>query len=127
MQLASVLSLGRIADAIARAIGWSPAGRELVLHSAEGPDASLFEGRTGKVLSIDGDGMSLSCDRSHDVSADAVQIVHLTPRHAGWTGLSLMLCNVAVIAVARTSEGRDVQSIAVAALLRRARNRNPVA
>lgn len=126
MQLASVFSLGRIVDAIARAIGWSPAGRELELHGAEGPDASLFEGTTGRVLSVDSAGITLACDRNVAVSADGSQSIHLAPRHVGWTGLSLMLCDVAVVATARAPDGRDVQSIAIATLLRRTRGRSPV-
>lgn len=125
MHLASVVSLGRIVDAIARAVGWSPAGRELVLHDTEGPDASLFEGAAGKVVSINDEGITLACDRSFGISADGARLIQLTPRHVGWTAFSLMLCDVAVIATFRTAEGRDAQTIAIVTLAGRVRDRNP--
>lgn len=125
MQLASVLSLGRIVDAVARAGGWSPAGREIVLHDAEGPDANLFEGLSGKVTSFDGEGITLACNLSSGVSAEGPRLIQLTPRHVGWTAFSLMLCDVAVIATAQDEKGRDAQTIAVATLSRGARARRP--
>lgn len=125
MRLASEFSLGRIVDAMARAVGWSPVGRELVLHDAEGPDASLFEGAAGKVISVDGKGITLACDRISGVSADLPRSIQLVPRHVGWTAFSLMLCDVAVVATARAEAGRDAQTIATATLSHRARNRNP--
>lgn len=124
MQLASVFSLGRIVDTIARAVGWSPAGRELVLHDAEGPDASLFEGSLGKVVSIDGGGIAVASNRSSGVSGDETRVIRLTPRHLGWTGYSLMLCDVAVVATVRAADGRDAQTIAIASMSRRARDRS---
>lgn len=126
MRLASVFSLGRIVDAMARAVGWSPVGRELILHDAEGPDASLFEGVAGKVVSVDGGGIVLACNRSSRVSADEVRVMQLTPRHVGWTGFSLMLCDVAVIATVRAADGREAQTIGIATLPRRVQDRRNV-
>lgn len=124
MRLASALSLGRIVDAIARAVGWSPVGRGLVLHDAEGPDAGLFEGAAGKVVSIDGTGITLAGDRTSAFSNGEARLIQLTPRHVGWTAFSLMLCDVAVIATARVSGGRNAQAIAIATRSRRARERS---
>ena len=91
------LSTGAIADAIARAAGWSPVGRTILLFGVEGPGAEFLEGRSARVTGILGSEMIAELLPCHERRADALSRVKLTPRHTGWTLFSLMLTGIAVV------------------------------
>ena len=112
----TALSIGNIADRAARVVGWSPVGREIVLHQAEGPHAATFEGRCGKVLTVENGVLVVECGEAGGQSRSAKEIIRLTPRHVGWTARSLMICRIAVIAETSGRDGETKQSIAIAAI-----------
>jgi len=102
-----LLSIGKAADFLARAIRWSPIGRTVVLHGAEGPSARMFAGLTGKVDSVDESGAMLVSQAGQETEDQAGTVrLRLTPRHKGWTAFSLMLVQVAVVAELLGSDGR---------------------
>jgi hypothetical protein len=108
-----------VADWLARVVGWSPLGRTIALHGAEGPFAAHFNGRVGNVVAIEGQVIVVDEVRSQVTQHSAVTHLRLTPRHAGWTGKSLMLTPIAVVAEVRTPGGRDAPTaIAIARILR---------
>lgn len=118
--LAGAMSLGRIADRVAKAVGWTPVGRSVVLQGAEGPDSRYFSGLSGTVVSV-GDGvMDVEAIRTDRESGGSPVRLRLTPRHRGWTPFSLMLVRIAVVAkIANEGNGPDRVAIAVAGLDRR--------
>lgn len=91
------LSAGAIADALARAAGWSPVGRRITLSGAEGPGAEMLEGRSALVTAILGSDLIAELVPSHKRRAEGHSRVKLTPRHTGWTPFSLMLTGIAVV------------------------------
>jgi hypothetical protein len=94
-----LLSIGKVADLLARALRWSPVGRTLTLHGAEGPSAKRFTGLTGKVDSVDDRGVIVISRAGCETEADAGACsLRLTPRHKGWTAFSMMLVRIAVVA-----------------------------
>lgn len=93
------LSIGKAVDLLARALHWSPVGRTLTLHGAEGPYANEFAGLTGKVDSLDSHGVMVIRHASRDAEEKAGTLgLRLSPRHKGWTAYSLMLVRIAVVA-----------------------------
>lgn len=113
-----LLSIGKAADLLARALHWSPVGRTLVLHGAEGPAAKRFAGLMGEVNSVDDRGVILigqaKCDSEEGAGACSLR---LTPRHKGWTAFSLMLVRIAVVAELVGTDGRaDSATIAIASI-----------
>ena len=113
-----LLSVGKAADLLARALHWSPVGRTLNLHGAEGPAAKKFAGLMGKVDSVDDRGIIVirlaNCDMEEDAGACSLR---LTPRHNGWTAFSLMLVRIAVVAELVGIDGRaDAATIAIASI-----------
>lgn len=107
-------SLGYLADRAATIVRWSPLGRQLELQDAEGPEAAVFEGLRGKVTSLDDSVIVVECLDRVDRAPRVVTTVRLTPRHAGWTGRSLMLLPIAVVATAIGQDGVTQQAIAIA-------------
>ena len=74
------MSLGRIADRVAKAVGWTPVGRSVVLQGAEGPDSRYFSGLSGTVVSV-GDGvMDVEAIRTDRESGGSPVRLRLTPR-----------------------------------------------
>lgn len=112
----TVLSIGNLADRVARVVGWSPVGRKIVLHQAEGPHAGTFEGRCGKVLTVENGVLVVECGEAGGQAGSAKEIVRMTPRHVGWTARSLMICRIAVVAETSGRDGEIKQSIAIAAI-----------
>lgn len=112
--LLAKISLGYAADRAATIVRWSPLGRQLELRDAEGPQAAMFEGLAGKVTSWDDGVIVLECPDRHDQSSRVVTTVRLTPRHSCWTGRSLMLLPIAVVATAAGHDGVSTQAIAIA-------------
>lgn len=108
------ISLGYLADRAATIVRWSPLGRRLELRDAEGPHAVLFEGLSGKIISLDGGAIVVACHDRHDQSSRAITTVRLTTRHSGWTFGSLMLLPIAVVATAIGHDGESTQAIAIA-------------
>lgn len=99
------LSIGRVADRLARGIGWSPVGRWLTLIDAEGPEASWLEDRSVRVVTLEGDDMIVESPAVSGNSHGEDTHLRLTPRHTGWTAHSLMLVGIAVIV--RRPRSRD--------------------
>jgi len=94
-----LLSIGKAADLLARVLRWSPVGRTLILHGAEGPSAKRFTGLTGKVDAVDDRGVIVISHANFEMKEDGGACsLRLTPRHKGWTALSLMLVRIAVVA-----------------------------
>jgi hypothetical protein len=91
------LSVGAIADAIARASGWSPVGHRITLSGAEGPEAALLEGCSARVTGIFSGEMTAELVSGHERRAEGLFRLKLTPRHVGWTPFSLMLTGIAVV------------------------------
>jgi hypothetical protein len=110
----SWLSAGRVADSLARVLGWSPVGRILIFDEVEGPLASACSGRTCRVLEqIDSD-LRVEIDASGQTHGATSKYLLLSPRHRGWTARSLMLTSVAFVArEANPQAGADMASIAV--------------
>lgn len=106
MNVLSKLSLGYLADRIARAVGWSPVAKLIVISGVEGPSASLFEGVTGTVRSVEGSAMTLDPDRAVHPAWSEGSRLRLTARHEGWTPFSLCLRPIAVVVEAELSDGR---------------------
>jgi len=93
-----LLSIGKAADLLARALRWSPVGRTLILHGAEGPSARKFTGLIGNVDSVDDHGVIAISQAKCETDAHAGSCsLRLTPRHKGWTAFSLMLVRIAVV------------------------------
>jgi len=108
------LSIGKAVDLLARALHWSPVGRTLILHGAEGPCANEFSGLTGKVDSVDSHGVMVIRHTSRDADGMAGTLcLRLSPRHKGWTAYSLMLVRIAVVAELVGIDGR-AQSATIA-------------
>jgi phage gp37-like protein len=102
-----LLSIGKAADFLARAIRWSPIGRTVVLHGAEGPSANMFAGLAGVVDSVDDSGAILIGQARQEIEDQAGTVkLRLIPRHKGWTAFSLMLVQIAVVAELVGSDGR---------------------
>lgn len=112
------LSIGKAVDLLARAFHWSPVGRTLTLHGAEGPCAHEFAGLTGKVDSVDSQGILVIRHASRDAEKKVGNIcLRLRPRHKGWTAYSLMLVRIAVVAELVGIDGRAQSStIAIASI-----------
>lgn len=115
------LSAGAIADAFARAAGWSPVGRRITLSGAEGPEAVSLEGRSARVTDILGGDMIAELLPGHERQAGGLRRVKLTPRHAGWTPFSLMLTGIAVVVQDESAHaGKGHVGLAMAKLARSA-------
>jgi hypothetical protein len=112
------LSIGRAVDLLARALHWSPVGRTLALHGAEGPSAGEFAGLTGNVDSVDNHGVIVIRRARRDSDEKAGTFcLRLSPRHKGWTAYSLMLVRIAVVAELVGSDGRaQSATIAIASI-----------
>lgn len=103
------LSLGRMVDRLARAIGWSPVGRWLKFTAAEGPHADRLEGRSVRVVAVAGCDLLVEMGPSEGKGPTTLR---LTPRHGGWTAHSLMWVSIA--AIVRLSEpGGQSEPIAI--------------
>lgn len=100
-------SAGSIADAFARAAGWSPVGRRITLSGAEGPEAVSLEGRSARVTEILGGDMIAELLPDHERQAGGLSRVKLRPRHAGWTPFSLMLTGIAVVVQDESAHARE--------------------
>lgn len=120
MTVLAKLSLGYVADRIANAMGWSPLARSVAIYGAEGPSASLFEGVTGTVRSVERGAIILEPDRTvHSCLGEGSSLV-LTARHKGWTPLSLCLRPIAVVVEAVQPNGqRGPVAIAMATVIRK--------
>lgn len=114
------LSIGRAVDLLARAFHWSPVGRTICLHGAEGPCANEFAGLTGKVDSLDRQGVLVIRHASRDAGGKVGNVcLRLSPRHKGWTAYSLMLVRIAVVAELVGIDGRaQSATIAIASIER---------
>lgn len=99
------LSLGYLADRLARAVGWSPMAKLVVLSNVEGPSARLFEGLIGTVRSVQGRTMILEPDRGISPAESEDARLCLTARHEGWTPLSLCLGPIAVVIESQQTDG----------------------
>lgn len=112
--LISTLSLGRLADGLARAFGWSPVGRRLEFTSVEGPLESGLRGRTAQVIALMGEDLVVQCS-----NATGAPTLRLRPRHRGWTARSLLLASISVVAQAEpAADGLEAASIAVVRIAR---------
>jgi len=101
------LSIGKAVDLLARALHWSPVGRTLTLHGAEGPSANEFSGLTGTVDSVDSHGVMVIRHTSRGTGEMTGNLcLRLSPRHKGWTAYSLMLVRIAVVAEMVGIDGR---------------------
>ena len=115
------LSAGAIADALARASGWSPVGRTITFSGVEGPGAELLEGRSALVTAILGGELIVEILPGHERRGEGYKIVKLTPRHTGWTPFSLMLTGIAVVVQEESPHaGLGPVGIAMARLARNA-------
>jgi len=112
------LSIGKAVHLLARAFHWSPVGRTLTLHGAEGPCANEFAGLTGKVDSVDSQGVLVIRHASRDATEQIGDLcLRLSPRHKGWTAYSLMLVRIAVVAELVGIDGRvQTATIAIASI-----------
>ena len=113
-----LLSIGKGADLLARALRWSPIGRTVELHGAEGPSARMFAGLAGTIDSVDDSGVILigQAKQNAEDKVDPVRL-RLTPRHKGWTAFSLMLVRIAVVAELLGRDGRAYSvTIAIASI-----------
>jgi hypothetical protein len=114
-------SAGAIADAFARASGWSPVGRRVTLSGVEGPEAELLEGCSVRVTAILGGELITEVLPSHARRADGPSRLKLIPRHIGWTPFSLMLTGIAVVVQDESPHARSGPvGIAMAKLARNA-------
>lgn len=104
--LPAMLSVGCLADRLARAVGWSPRAKTVLISAVEGPAAEIFEGLTGTVNSVEETVMIVEPDRTvHPEWADGSQL-RLTARHRGWTPFSLCLRPIAVVVEALRPDAR---------------------
>lgn len=110
-------SIGPLAAAVARIVGWSPAGRVIELASVEGPASTVMIGRTLSVRAVMGGSLIVErTDRGPTGNAIAKKYL-LRPRHSGWTTGSLMATSIAVTIHTLTSnEPADAIGTAVARL-----------
>ncbi len=74
----------------------------------------MFEGLAGNVTSWDDGVIVVECPERHDQYSYEGMTVRLAPRHSGWTGRSLMLLPIAVVATAIGQDGVTKQAIAIA-------------
>lgn len=113
-----LLSIGKAVDLLARAFQWSPVGRTVTLHGAEGPSADQFAGLTGKVNSVDEHGVMVIRDARREMEElEGTVCLRLSPRHKGWTAYSLMLVRIAVVAELVGIDGRaQTATIAIASI-----------
>lgn len=119
MHTFSKLSLGYLIDRLARAVGWSPVAKRVVISGVEGPSASVFEGVTGTVRSMQGSVMTLEPDRTVHPGGRPGSLLRLTARHQGWTPYSLCLRSIAVVVEGEPLGGRSGPvAIGVATLVR---------
>ena len=95
--LISLLSMGRLADGLARAVGWSPVGRRLEFSGAEGPLAPRLGAGPASVVALAGEDLVVECTGRAAVPAASPMRLRLSPRHRGWTARSLMLARIAVV------------------------------
>ena len=120
------LSIGHLADRLAHACGWSPVGKKIALHGAEGPFADLINGTVGMVSSLERGVIILDPTHSARPTAFKDRRLRLTPRHAGWTPLSLFLTRVAVVVEIVEPDNRPGPvAIAIAAVARERRQAIP--
>lgn len=113
MSVFQKLSLGRVADRVARSIGWSPTGKSIVIYSAEGPSAHLCNGLKATVRSADQTTMILEVDRVIGPACDDCAQVRLLMRHTGWTPFSMLFGPIAVIVQIVRLDGQ-AESVAIA-------------
>lgn len=119
-RLSAMLSIGYLADRLARAVGWSPKARLVLISAVEGPAAEIFEGLTGTVKSVEGTVMIVEPDPSVHAERMAGSQLRLTARHRGWTPFSLFLRPIAVVVEAVPSDGRPSQvAIGTVAIMRK--------
>lgn len=111
--LFAVFSFGRFAHLVARAIGWSPVAKAILISGVEGPEAHLFTGVRAVVRSVDERGMVVELAKDLNRVWDAGTRLRLTARHSGWTPLSLCLCSIAVVVEVETPGGQST-AIAIA-------------
>jgi len=117
--LLAALSIGSLADWLAHAVGWSPETRAVLISGVEGPAASMFEGLTGTVRSVEASVMVLEPDRTARSEWTDWSHVRLTARHSGWTPFSLYLRPIAVVLEAVQLDGRPGPvAIGIAAVVR---------
>ena len=116
----ATLSIGSLADQLARAVGWSPEAKTVRISRVEGPAAEVFEGLIGTVKSVEETVMMVEPDRTvHSPWIDGLKL-RLTARHRGWTPYSLCLQPIAVVVEAVHPDGRPGPvAIAMAAILRK--------
>ena len=107
------LSFGRVAGRLARSIRWSPTGKSIVIYSAEGPSAHLFNGLKATVRSADQTTMILEVDQVVGTAWDDGAQVRLLMRHTGWTPFSMLFCPIAVIVQIVGLDGQ-AESVAIA-------------
>lgn len=120
MSIIQKLSLGRLADRLARSIGWSPIGRSIVVYSAEGPSADLFSGLKATVRAVDQGAMILDVDRVVGANWGGSTEVRLLMRHKGWTPFSMLFGPIAVVVQVVQPDGRaEAVAIALAAVGRK--------
>jgi hypothetical protein len=108
-KLLEIFSIGNAADLFARLRGWSPAGRSIVLTSAEGPQSDALGDRVFAIREV----------REGDLLVGDQQEAGylLRPRHRGWTARSLMATSIAVTVHELGTHGPgDAIAIAVARL-----------
>lgn len=115
----ATLSIGSLADQLARVAGWSPEGRAVRISGVEGPAAKMFEGVTGTIRSVRATVMMVEPDPKVHPEWVGGSHLRLTARHRGWTPYSLCLRPIAVIVEAVQSDGRPGPvAIGMAAILR---------
>lgn len=115
----ATLSIGYLADRLARAVGWSPEARTVLISGVEGPAASLFEGMIGTVRSVEDCAMIVEPDRMACPTWAAGSRLRLTARHRGWTPFSLCLRPIAVVVEAvQAGGGPGPVAIGMAAVVR---------
>lgn len=114
--LIASLSLGRLADGLARALGWSPVGRQVEFASVEGPLESRLRGSKASVIALVGEDLVVECP---DATGAPPLRLRLKPRHRGWTARSLLLAAIGVVTQAEAATGRlEAASIAVVRIAR---------
>lgn len=115
----ATLSIGSLADRLARVVGWSPKTKTVLISEVEGPAADTFEGMTGVVRSVEGTVMVVEPNRTADSKWAQGAQLRITARHRGWTPFSLYLRPIAVTVEAVQSDGRPgVVAIGIAAIVR---------
>ena len=102
---------------LARALGWSPAGRTILFRDVEGPLAVWLSGRTGLVVGADGDQLRIEVGANTSDPAPRSRMLVMTPRHSGWTGQSLLFAPVAfVVQDPNAAGGDEIASIATVSI-----------